>query len=110
MGNQRRACFVLKHDDAECVLVKKEANVKSEKDVLTSTAKSIGTTLGKLAVKIGVATPPAEAPAGARSTAKRPRAKKNAPVKKAAVKKAVKKVTVKKKALKKTSKNQSRRV
>jgi hypothetical protein len=75
-----------------------------DEDVLTSTAKSIGATLGKLAVKIGVATPAAETPAQPSSRLKRAPAKKKVVGKKAIVKRAVKKT-----AIKKAAKNQKRR-
>jgi hypothetical protein len=48
-------------------------------DLLTMAAEAIGSTLGKLAVKTGIAKPPASAP-----KRRRPAAKKAAPVKKAA--------------------------
>ena len=50
-------------------------------DTLTSTAQAIGSTLGKLAVKVGIATPAPKAPV---KTVKRKSAVKKKAVKKAA--------------------------
>ena len=67
------------------------ATKQTEPDALTTAAQAIGTTLGKLAVKTGIAKPPAAAKKAAKKPAKK------AATKKAAVKKA-------KPAPKKTSK------
>jgi hypothetical protein len=64
------------------------ATKQTEPDALTTAAQAIGSTLGKLAVKTGIAKPPAVA----KKPAKKAAAKKAAPkVKKTAAKKAVKK-------------------
>jgi len=72
------------------------ATKQTEPDALTTAAQAIGSTLGKLAVKTGIAKPPAVAKKAAKKPAKKAAAKKAA-VKKPAVKKA-------KPAPKKTSK------
>lgn len=69
----------------------------TDNDALTTAAKAIGTTLGKIAVKTGIAKPPANEPTVVK---KAPRAKKVAP-KKTPAKKAG--VSVKKKAAPKTA-------
>lgn len=71
------------------------ATKQTEPDALTTAAQAIGSTLGKLAVKTGIAKPPVAARKPARKAA----------VKKAAVKKAAPKVkkTAAKKAVKKTA-------
>jgi len=64
------------------------ATKRTEPDALTTAAQAIGSTLGKLAVKTGIAKPPA----AAKKPAKKAAVKKAAPkVKKTATKKAVKK-------------------
>jgi hypothetical protein len=64
------------------------ASKQTEPDALTTAAQAIGSTLGKLAVKTGIAKPPVVAKKSARKAA----SKKAAPaVKKAAPKKAAKK-------------------
>ena len=49
-----------------------------ESDVLTTAAKAIGTTLGKIAVKTGIAKPPAPAAKARKKTAAKKPAKKTA--------------------------------
>ena len=56
-----------------------EEEMTSSDDVLTTTAKAIGTTLGKIAVRTGIATPPAGAP----EIVKKVAPKKKAPATKA---------------------------
>jgi hypothetical protein len=53
---------------------------EASSDMLTTAAEAIGSTLGKLAVKTGIAKPPARAP-----KRRKPAGKKKAPVKKIAV-------------------------
>ena len=61
-------------------------------DALTSAAQAIGSTLGKLAVKTGIAKPPAVTKKAAKKPAKKAASKKAAPaLKKTAPKKATKK-------------------
>jgi hypothetical protein len=48
-------------------------------DTLTTTAQAIGSTLGKLAVKVGIATPPPKAPVKRKSSVKKKAVKKAAP-------------------------------
>ncbi len=80
----------------------------SEDDMLTSAAKAIGTTLGKLAVTAGIAKPPASEPASAPAPAPKAR-KKAAPKKKAVAKKSATKTAAKKKAAPKKSSRKSAR-
>jgi hypothetical protein len=63
-----------------------EEMTTNDNDALTTAAKAIGTTLGKIAVKTGIATPPASAPKVAKkaAAAKRAVAKKKTPAAKAA--------------------------
>ena len=75
-----------------------EQMTETDNDALTTAAKAIGTTLGKIAVKTGIAKPPATEPTVVK---KAPRAKKVAAKKKTLVKKAG--VSVKKKAAPKTA-------
>ena len=68
------------------------ATKQTPADALTSAAQAIGSTLGKLAVKTGIAKPPVVTKEVAKKPAKKAPAKKAAPaVKKAAPKKAPKK-------------------
>jgi len=68
------------------------ATKQTPADALTSAAQAIGSTLGKLAVKTGIAKPPVVTKKVAKKPAKKAPAKKAAPaVKKAAPKKAAKK-------------------
>jgi hypothetical protein len=63
-----------------------EEMTATDDDALTTAAKAIGTTLGKIAVKTGIATPPATAPRVVKkvATAKKAAAKKKTPAAKAA--------------------------
>jgi len=67
-----------------------EEMTANDNDALTTAAKAIGTTLGKIAVKTGIAKPPAAEPKVAKkaATAKKVATKKQTPAKKAAPKKA----------------------
>jgi len=70
------------------------ATKQTAPDALTTAAQAIGSTLGKLAVKTGIAKAPAVAKKAAKKPAKKAATKKAAPkVKKAGSKKAVKKTT-----------------
>jgi hypothetical protein len=76
----------------------KQTNVpEADNDLLTTAAKAIGTTLGKIAVKTGMA----KAPAPASKVRKKAASKKKSPAAKSAV--AAKGKTAFKKALKKTT-------
>ncbi|MBZ5673937.1 MAG: hypothetical protein LAP61_06795 [Acidobacteriia bacterium] len=77
-----------------------EEMTANDNDALTTAAKAVGTTLGKLAVKTGMVTPPA----GPVKTRKKVAAKKKAPAAKAALgvkRKAAPKKSVRKPASKK---------
>jgi len=68
------------------------ATKQTAPDTLTTAAQAIGSTLGKLAVKTGIAKPPVATKKAAKKSAKKSAAKKAAPkAKKTAPKKAAKK-------------------
>lgn len=76
----------------ESIVMASEQKPASAPDALTTAAQAIGSTLGKLAVKTGIAKPPVAAKKAVKKPAKKAATKKAAPkAKKAAAKKTARK-------------------
>src|SRR4029077_20043533 len=59
----------MKRSRQALIFRQEEEMTTTDNDALTTAAKAIGTTLGKIAVKTGMATPPASAPKVAKKAA-----------------------------------------